>query len=79
MINKKKESIILILLGLIIICSSLYIYVFENTIFPATDSVRVKELNWLLSNFGKAGTAVLIAIPGIFLFYLGIRKFINKT
>lgn len=72
--REKVESIILIVIGLIIIASGLYIYFVANTIYPDTNSSRVRQLNWLLKNFGKNGTTILISIVGAFFVILGFRR-----
>jgi uncharacterized membrane-anchored protein YitT (DUF2179 family) len=78
MINRKTESILLILIGLIITGCGLYIYFVAHTIYPRSESSRVQDLNWLLKTFGKTGTAILFGLTGLIPVWVGIKKIIKK-
>jgi hypothetical protein len=72
--NKKAEAVIIIFCGLVCIAAGCFVYLVANSIYPDSDSSRVHDLNWLLSYFGKTGTATLFAIPGLIMLYAGYRK-----
>lgn len=72
--NKKTEAVVILCCGIICIAAALYVYYVAHTIYPDSESSRVRDLNRLLNTFGKTGTSVLIAIPGVILVYTAIRK-----
>jgi hypothetical protein len=72
--NKKRQAFLFILVGIIIICSGLYVYFVAHSLFPNSESSRVRDFNWLLKTFGKTGTAILFCLIGIILVYTGFRK-----
>lgn len=72
--NKKAEGLLIIFCGLVCIAAGLFVYFVANKIYPDTDSSRVRDLNWLLETFGKTGTAILFALPGVIAVYAGFRK-----
>jgi uncharacterized membrane-anchored protein YitT (DUF2179 family) len=72
------EGLLIVLTGCIIISCSFYIFLIANTIYPTSHSSRVQNLNWLLSSFGKTGTAILVSIPGIIAIYWGAKKMGKK-
>jgi hypothetical protein len=76
--NKKTEAIIIILCGLVCIAAACYVYFVAHTIYPNSDSSRVQDLNSLLKTFGKTGTAIIIAIPGLIAIYAGVKKLRSK-
>ncbi len=76
--NKKAEGFIIIFCGLVCIAAGFFVYFIGNKIYPDAASSRVQHLNWLLDKFGKTGTAVLFAIPGLIAMYLGIGKMKNR-
>jgi hypothetical protein len=76
--NKKAEAIIIFLCGLVCIAAACYVYFVANTIYPNSDSSRVQDLNSLLNTFGKTGTAIIIAIPGLIAIYAGLKKLRSK-
>jgi hypothetical protein len=76
--NKKTEGIILIICGLICIAAGLFVYFTAHTIYPDSQSTRVQDLNWLLKTFGKTGTALLFALPGIIALYSGWKRFLKS-
>jgi len=76
--NKKAEGVIILFCGLVCIAAACYIYFTAHTIYPDSDSSRVQDLNWLLKTFGKAGTAIIFAIPGLILLYAAIKKLRSK-
>lgn len=79
-VNKLKgEAILIILTGLIIIGCGLYIYFVAHTIYPNPESRRVKELNWLLRNFGRLPTAAFVVLIGCISVFIGIGKLRRKN
>ena len=76
--NRKLEGVIILLCGVICIGAGLYIYSTAHTIYPNSGSSRVQDLNWLLRNFGKTGTAILFALPGFIAVYIGLGKIGRK-
>ena len=72
--NKKAEGIILIVCGLACIAAGVFVYLVAHKIYPDTDSLRVRDLNWMLTNFGRTGTAILFSIPGSILIYAGLKR-----
>lgn len=72
--NKKAEAIIIFFCGLACLAAAAYIYLVAHTIYPDSDSSRVRDLNRLLDTFGKTGTAILVAIPGLIFIYTAIKK-----
>ena len=76
--NKKTEAIIIIFCGLVCITVAYYVYFVAHTIYTNSDSSRVQDLNRLLKTFGKTGTAIIIAIPGLIAIYAGIKKLSSK-
>jgi hypothetical protein len=77
---KKKgiEGVVILFCGLVCLAGACFIYFTAHKIYPDTNSSRVRDLNWLLENFGKTGTAVLIAVPGLLAVLLGVRKLKNR-
>lgn len=76
--NIRVEGSILIATGLIIIGAALFVYFVVDKGYPNADSSRVQHLNWLLKNFGKTGSAFLIAFIGIFPLYFGVKRLMHK-
>lgn len=72
--NKKAEGAIIIFCGLVCIAAGAFVYLTAHKIYPDSDSSRVQDLNWLLKKFGKTGTAVLFAIPGLIAVSAGLWK-----
>jgi hypothetical protein len=72
--NKKTEAIIILCCGLICIAAALYVYLVAHTIHTDSDSSRILDLNRLLRTFGRRGTSILIAIPGLIMIYVSIKK-----
>lgn len=77
--NKKAEGIILIICGLICIAAGLFVYFTAHTIYPASESSRVQDLNWLLETFGKTGTALLFSAPGVIAIYAGVKRLAKRN
>ncbi len=76
--NKKAEGAIIVFCGLVCIAAAAFVYFAVNKIYMDSGSSRVQDLNWLLERFGKTGTAVLFALPGLLAIYLGVRKIKNN-
>lgn len=76
--NNTVQGILILFTGLIIISCSLYIYFVIDKSYPNSTSSRVQDLNWLLNTFGKTGTAILFAIPGLIAIYAAIKKLRGK-
>jgi len=76
--NRKAEGAIIIFCGLVCIAAGAFVYVTAHKIYPDSASSRVQDLNWLLERFGKTGTALLFAFPGLLAVYLGARKIKNS-
>jgi len=72
--NKNAEAIIILFCGLTCLAAACYIYFVAHTVHPDPDSSRVRHLNRLLNTFGKTGTAILVAIPGLIMIYAGVKK-----
>lgn len=72
--RKMTESIIIIFCGLVCIGAGLFVWFTAHTIYPDSGSSRVQDLNWLLKTFGKTGTALLFALPGIIALYSGWKR-----
>lgn len=75
---KKAEAIIITFCGAVCLAAACYVYFVAHTIYPNSDSSRLQDLNSLLKTFGKTGTAIVIAIPGLIAIYAGIKKLSNK-
>ncbi len=71
----KFSGIALILTGLVVIGTGLFIYLIVHTIYPGSQSTGVQNLNWLLKTFGKTTTASLLGAIGLLMIVSGIRKF----
>lgn len=76
--NKKAEAIIIVLCGLVCIAAACYVHFVAHTIYPNSHSSRVQDLNSMLNTFGKTGTAIIIAMPGLIAIYAGIKKLGSK-
>ncbi len=72
--NKKAEAIIILFCGLVCLAAAGYIYFVAHTVHPDSGSSRVRDLNRLLNTFGKTGTALLVAIPGLIMIYVAVKK-----
>ena len=72
--NKRMEGVIIILCGLVCIGAGVFVYFVAHTIYPDSDSSRVQDLNRLLKFFGKTGTALLLALPGLIALYAGWKR-----
>ncbi len=76
--NKKAVAVIIILCGLVCITAACYVYFAAHTIYSNSDSSSVQDLNRLLKTFGKTGTAIIFAIPGLIAVYAGVKRFRSK-
>lgn len=72
--KRRVEAAIILFCGLVCIAAGCFVYFTAHKIYPDTDSSRVRDLNWLLENFGKTGTVLLLAFPGLMAIYVGARK-----
>lgn len=77
--KKKTEAVIIILCGLVCLAAACYVYFTAYTIYADSGSSRVQDLNRFLKTFGKTGTAIIIAIPGLIAVYAGLKKWSSKN
>ncbi len=72
--SDKFNGVALIITGLVVIGAGLFVYFIAHTIYPASPSTRVQNLNWLLRTFGKTTTASIFGVIGLLMIISGVRK-----